>query len=50
MKLVRFMPILYQLQHGTSGTGLEVYNDKAGIMKKDLTDQGDSYDSPVGDG
>lgn len=39
MKLVRFMPILYQLQHGTSGTGLE-----------DSTDQGDSYDSPVGDG
>lgn len=39
MKLVRFMPILIQLQHGTSGNGLE-----------DLTDQGDSYDSPVGDG
>ena len=45
--LVRFIPILYQLQHGTIGTGLEVYNYKARIMKKDLTDQGDSYDSLV---
>lgn len=50
MKLVRFMPILYQLQYGTSGTGLEVYIYKARIMKNDLTDQGDSYDSPVEDG